>query len=81
MFHTQDGGPWNAWSLYWLLWMAVGFLVPEFWALFTNPANTLSAQVWHLAGVGNPGTWSFAHFTIAAFCIWLTGHFLFGWWT
>jgi hypothetical protein len=77
---VNPGGPWNGWSAYWLAWLALGFLVPELIALFTNPANTLSWQVWRLAGVGQPGAWSFAHFIVAAFCIWLAGHFVLGLW-
>lgn len=74
-------GAWNAWSVYWLLWLGLGFLGPEMWALLTgNPDNTLSDQVWRLAGVGQGGGWSFAHFIVAAFCLWLLGHFVFAWW-
>lgn len=75
---------WNTWSIYWLLWLAIGFCVPEFWALGTgHPENTLSEQVWHLTGqTGAAGTahWTFAHFVVAAFCVWLAGHFVFHWW-
>lgn len=72
-------GGWNRWSVYWLIWAGVFFLGPEMYALFTNPSNTLSDQVWRLAGVGNGGGWSFAHFFVAAFCVWLCLHFIFGW--
>ena len=75
----MSGSGWNGWSLYWLLWIGPLFLIPEFIALFTNPRNTLSYQVWHLAGVGQPGQWSFAHFVILAFCVWLSFHFVLGW--
>jgi len=75
-----DRGAWNWWSVYWLIWLGVFFMVPEMWALFTNPANTLSDQVWRLTGQGVSSQWSFAHFVVLAFCVWLLGHMAFGWW-
>lgn len=69
---------WNLWSLYWLLWLLIGFLAPECYALFTgNNQNTLSDQVWHLEGNGA----TFFRFFIGAFCVWLTLHFVFRWFT
>ena len=68
----------NLYSLLWLLWL-VAFLVLEIYALVTNAYNTLSENVWRLTGVGQPGGWSFAHFMVAAFCLWLACHFVFGW--
>jgi hypothetical protein len=62
-------GPWNLWSVYWLVvWFGIGFLGPE-----------LFAQVWRLSGLGQSGGWTFAHFFIAAGMVWLLFHFVFGW--
>ncbi len=66
------------WQWYWALWLAVGFVVPETWALLTNPRNTLSDTVWKWFGVqeGVPiWHWSVLHFALLAFMIWLAGHF------
>jgi hypothetical protein len=69
---------WNWWSLYWLCWLLVGFLVPESYALLTgNSANTLSDQVWHLEGQGA----TFMRFFVAALLVWLTLHMVFHWFT
>jgi hypothetical protein len=65
---------WNAWSLYWLIWIAVGFMVPEMWALITrNPKNTLSYQVWHIEGTGA----TFARYFVFVFLLWLLIHMTF----
>lgn len=75
------GSGWNWASLYWLIWMGIGFLPLEMWALFSgNPQDTLSDQVWRLTGQGTTTTWTFGHYMILVFCIWLLGHFAFGWW-
>jgi hypothetical protein len=61
----------NGWSLYWLLWIAVGFCVPEFYSLLKGkPQNTLSYQVWHLEGNGA----TFARYFVFAFLLWLLIH-------
>lgn len=61
-------------SLYWLLWLAVGFGVPEGIALATGHAkNTLSYQVWHLEGHGA----TFWRWTICSFTLWLVLHMTF----
>lgn len=70
---------WNGWSVYWFaVWFALGFCVPEFYVLARGePQNTLSDQVWRLEGnFGPPWTWTFAHFFIAAFFIWLAFHMI-----
>jgi len=65
---------WNWASVYWLVWICVGFLPLELWALWTRqPQYTLSDQVWHLEGSGS----TFARFFIGAFCVWLTLHMVF----
>jgi hypothetical protein len=75
---------WNAWSIYWIIvWFGLGFLVPEMYALFTDPKNTLSYQVWHLEGLDFENlfsihTWTFGHFVVFALMIWLLMHFAFG---
>lgn len=62
---------WNGWSLYWLLWIVVGFLPVELWALFTgHPENTLSDQVWHAEGSGT----TFTRYFVFAFLLWLLIH-------
>lgn len=78
---------WNAWSFYWIIiWFGCLFLGPELYALWKNPQNTLSYQIWHLEGMGlkglaqNPLNWSFGHYAMAAMMIWLAGHFIFRLW-
>ena len=69
--------------LYWLLWLIVGFVVPETYALITNARNTLSWTVWDWFGVraGVPiSHWTFLHFLLLAFMVWLAFHFVFGIW-
>lgn len=72
----QAGDQWNVWSIYWLIWL-LAFLGPELYAVFANPYNTLSWQVWHLEGTG----WSFWRFFFTfvslGLGVFLTGHF--GW--
>lgn len=92
MVHLQLGSLvlTHPWTTYWTAWfsvMAGTFLVPELYALFTNPANTLSANVWRMEGFV-PGQsiagWSFAHFAFTGVLIllfaWLIGHFGWGLW-
>lgn len=65
---------WNWWSLYWLIWLAVLFGVPEFYSIFAGSVqNTLSYQVWHLEGTGE----TFWRYVIAAFLLWLFLHMVF----
>lgn len=65
---------WNAWSLYWLLWLVVGFGLPEFYSIFAGSVrNTLSYQVWHLEGTGE----TFWRYVIGAFLVWLFCHMVF----
>lgn len=66
---------WNGWSLYWALWIGVGFGIPEGYAIAHNVKNTLSYQVWHLDGNGL----TFGRYCVAAFCVWLLLHFVFRW--
>lgn len=62
---------WNWWSLYWLLWLAVGFGAPETFALASGRAsNTLSAQVWHAEGNGPTAV----RYAVGAFLLWLFAH-------
>ncbi len=67
---------WNLWSLYWLIWIVIGFGIPEAAALATNWQNTLSAQVWHAEGTGP----TIIRYMVAAFIIWLFGHMVFEIW-
>lgn len=76
---------WNLFSLYWLLWLGVGFCVPEMFALWRHESyNTFSDNVWHLEKAYGPNWlpwhWSFLHLMITFFMIWLTGHFAFRIW-
>ncbi|MER5694964.1 hypothetical protein ACWDBO_31645 [Streptomyces mirabilis] len=69
--------------LYWLLWLAVGFVVPETYWLFVNTKNTLSWTIWGWFGVreGVPvWQWSVAHLLLAVILVWLLGHLAFGIW-
>lgn len=62
---------WNWASVYWLLWIVLGFAPLEFWALSTGqPQYTLSDQVWHLEGTGT----TFARYFVFAFLLWLLCH-------
>jgi hypothetical protein len=71
------------WQYYWLAWLVVGFLVPETWALFTKPQNTLSETVWGWFGVmrNQPiSQWSIQHYILLAFVVWLAAHLAFRIW-
>lgn len=73
----------TGWQWYWLTWLVVFFGVPEGYALFTNPKNTLSWTVWNWFGVrqGVPvWQWSVMHLLLAAVLVWLLGHLAFGIW-
>lgn len=81
----------HAWHVYWLIWFAVAFLtflIPEVWALATNPRRTLSWAVWSMEKLV-PGqsvwAWHAAHLIFTGILIllflWLIGHFGFGIWT
>ena len=73
----------GAWQWYWLLWIIVGFTVPETAALVTNPRNTLSDTVWAWFDVktGMPiWQWNVLHVTLLMFMVWLFGHMVFRIW-
>jgi len=71
---------WNLMSLYWALWLVAGFGVPEAIALLSGHSeNTLSDNVWHVVGLEPGHPWTFLHFLIAALMVWLTFHFVLGW--
>lgn len=63
----------NGWSWYWLVWLLLGFGVPEGIALARNPRNTLSYQVWNLEGTGP----TFMRFVVGAALLWLLLHMVF----
>lgn len=70
--------------LYWLLWLVVGFGIPEAFALSTSrPKETLSDTVWWICDI-TPGhttwNWTFLHFLLAALLVWLLGHLVLGLW-
>lgn len=73
----------NGFRLYWLLWLTVGFVIPETYALITNARNTLSWTVWDWFGVkeGVPlSHWTALHVLLLLFMLWLFFHFVFGIW-
>ena len=73
----------TGWQWYWLCWLLAGFAVPEMIALVTNVRNTLSYTVWGWFGVqeGVPiSHWTFLHFLLMAFMVWLAFHFVLGIW-
>lgn len=58
---------------YWLVWIAIGFGVPESIALIRHRTqDTLSAQVWDLEGHG----WTATRYAVLAFLVWLLIHFV-----
>ena len=66
--------------VYWLLWIGVGFLAPETYALFTDSKNTLSETVWDWFGVMKQQSisqWSVEHYVLLAFMAWLFFHMVF----
>lgn len=68
---------------YWLGWIGLGFLVPETYALFTRPENTLSETVWTWFGVmknQSVSQWSIQHYLLLVFVVWLAGHMAFRIW-
>lgn len=76
----------TAFSWYWLAWI-LAFLIPELFWVFTNPANTLSEEVWSLEKLNfyqpfDIGIWSSTHWAIAALVwalfLWLSLHIPFG---
>jgi hypothetical protein len=73
-------------SFYWLAWIIM-FLVPEMYWLYTNSANTLSAEVWSLEDIDmrqpfDFPMWTATHWSIALVVwllfLWLCVHFPFG---
>lgn len=73
----------SGWSWYWLLWIVVGFAVPETIALVRNPKDTLSDTVWSWFNVktGMPiWQWNVLHVALLGFLIWLLGHMAFRIW-
>lgn len=74
----------NGWSLYWALWIAIGFGVPESIALASKHyQNTLSDTVWKWCEVtpgSTVGHWTALHVFLALFLLWLTGHMVFAIW-
>jgi hypothetical protein len=68
----------TVYGVLWLLWI-IAFLIIELSALWSgNYQYTLSEWVWKLERLGRG--WSFARYFVAAFCVWLAGHLVFGWW-
>lgn len=65
----------------WIVWAGM-FVVVEGIALVNKSKDdTLSEHVWSIFKVRQqPTKWSFARFFLAAFMVWLSGHFVLGWW-
>jgi hypothetical protein len=71
------------WRWYWLVWVLLGFGLPETVALLRHNGGTLSATVWYLSRV-DPGhatpiwQWTFAHLLVFVLLVWLIFHFCWG---
>jgi hypothetical protein len=70
-------------AFYWfIVWLAIGFGVPETWALMTHrPQFTLSETAWRLLDVlpGNThAQWSFLHLLVSFLLFWLWLHISWG---
>lgn len=65
----------NAWSWYWVFWITVEFGAPEGYALWKNPKNTLSWQVWDAESFGGTPV----RILVAVFCTWLLVHMTLQW--
>lgn len=68
-------------TIAWIAW-GLAFVAIEGKALANKqPGDTLSEHVWKWFDVRGKGKgWTFMRFALAAFMVWLTGHFVFGWW-
>lgn len=61
----------------WVVWIGVFFVI-EGAALATgHPQDTLSDFAWRLEHLHR--AWTFARFMVAAGCLWLFFHLVFGW--
>lgn len=76
----------NAWSYYWIAWL-MAFTGPELYAVFTNPNNTLSDNVWRLENLNlnqpfDFAMWTDVHWAVAVIVwllfLWLSAHMPFG---
>lgn len=70
-------------SIYWwIVWLALGFGVPETWALVSgHPEFTLSETAWRLLDVVPGQTmlqWKFVHLLVSFLLLWLWAHITFG---
>lgn len=62
---------WNGWSVYWGVWLFLGFGIPETIALMSKePQNTLSDQVWRFEGTGA----TFGRYVVFSILLWLLIH-------
>jgi hypothetical protein len=67
-----------AYPVLWVIWIAAFFAI-EMSALFTGHSQfSLSELTWRLERVHHG--WTFARFLVAAFCLWLAGHLVWGLW-
>lgn len=65
----------NGWTLYWIIWVVVGFLLPEIIALSKpGKGDTLSEQIWMLYDNSTFG--KFATWMVTAFLAWTIVHFI-----
>ena len=68
----------TAYASLWLAWIVMFFAV-ELSAIFTGHTQyTLSDYVWRLERLGT--SWTFLRYLVAAGCVWLAGHLVWGWW-
>jgi hypothetical protein len=74
-------------TAYWAVWIFVLFLAPELYFVFTNPAGTLSENVWALEDLNKSQPfdfkmWTATHWSISALVwllfLWLSLHLPFG---
>lgn len=64
----------HLYTWWWVVWLMVGFGVPEAVALFMHqPQRTLSDHVWAAEGSGP----TIVRYLVAAFLVWLTLHMVF----
>lgn len=67
-------------TIAWIAWF-VFFGATEGRALLNKgKGDTLSEHVWRWFNVADEPRWTFKRFALAAFMVWLSGHFIFGIW-
>ena len=68
----------NVYATIWVAWIIMFFVV-ELSALWSGHSEwTLSEFTWRIEKL--KGAWTFMRYVITAFCLWLSGHLVLGWW-